>query len=125
MKKIETTDTIKLDIDKKRIDYERFKLVTKTLKKHGLKINSVKAYKTNKGYHIYIKVENIAEMYLYFVQLLYGSDWKRELLNFDRYLQGIPNEENNILFSEKWEAKSKKSKEVFDIETTKKLLRLI
>ena len=123
--KVETVDMIKLDIDKKRIDYMRFESVMRVLKRHGIKVEWIKAYQTNKGYHVYIKINSIAEVYLYFVQLLLGSDWKRELLNFDRYLKGVPTEENNILFSEKYEEGKKKSKERFDMRVTEKLLNLI
>ena len=75
-----------------------------------IKSVKVKVYRTKKGYHFYCYIEWIkdviqlgpvlSDMCTIITQLVLGSDWLRELRNFDRAL--IQKDKNwNILFSEK------------------------
>jgi len=100
--KVQKSTIIKLDIDAKRfkIDNVRMEAVIRKLKEMGLKFTKGEVYfqKKSKTWHVYIWVESVAEIYLPFIQLLMGSDYKRELLNFERIYNG--EKDWNVLFQE-------------------------
>lgn len=69
----------------------------------GLEIGKVKVYETNKGLHIYIDVYSELKLNskdICFIQLLLGSDYKRELFNWIR-IRGRYRGKWNVLFINK------------------------
>ena len=104
---------LKIDYDTHRHNpIQRFNFRMKYVLKYMWWIKSVKVkvYRTKKGYHFYVYIdwsEAVNDMKLIsppmgaiLTQCVLGSDWLRELRNFDRAL--IQQDKNwNILFSEK------------------------
>lgn len=99
-KLVGTATIIKLDIDTKKYGHRRMEVVLDKLGEMNLKFTKGEVYfqKLSKTWHIYIWVDSIAEIYLPMVQLLLGSDYKRELLNFERVVKG--EKDWNVLFQE-------------------------
>jgi hypothetical protein len=110
---VTTATIIKLDIDGK-LDFKRLESVIEKLKEMKCVLTKGEVWKSPHGYHVYIWTESIAETYLPCVQVLMGSDWKRELLNFERVLKDEPGW--NVLFQEK---------EKFDKDKTATLRRVL
>jgi hypothetical protein len=108
-----TDRIIKLDIDG-RPDWKRIDSVLMKLREMNCVLTNGEVYKSPHGWHIYIWTDSITETYLPLVQVLLGSDWKRELLNFERVMKDEPGW--NVLFQEK---------EKFDKDKTAMLKRLL
>jgi hypothetical protein len=94
---------LKLDLDGK-VDWKRLMAVKRMF---GLEIDYEQSRwaKTNHGYHIYLSIRNVvSEEGICFFQLAFGSDWKRECLNWMRITLGTKwQKENwNVLFSKKY-----------------------
>ena len=98
--KINTCTVIKLDIDTKKYGRLRMESVIEKLRAMGIKFTKGEVYfqKKSRTWHIYLWVGSIAEIWLPMVQLLLGSDWNRELLNFERVVNG--EKDWNVLFQE-------------------------
>ena len=108
--KVHTSYSIKVDIDSKTIDWKRIKLVLSRLREMKLKMAKGEVFKTNHGWHVYIWVDSIADIYLPFIQLLFGSDYKREILNFERVYN--LEEDWNVLFQDNEKLSSNRSKKL-------------
>ena len=107
---------IKIDVDDKNIAevIERIKTVKEILEKDAnIKIKDFEVYETKNGFHIKCKAENITHpLEIIILQLLLGSDWKRECLNYVRYKKiGERFEKMNYLFGAKFENNKVASKE--------------
>jgi hypothetical protein len=73
----------------------------------------VRVYRTKKGFHFYVNmtvkhnfvdkglVYRARRLEIIFYQLILGSDWLRELRNYDRAIIHNERDNWNILFSEK------------------------
>jgi len=117
LREVGKSSIIKLDIDTKcGAKNDRLETVIKKLKEMGLRFSKGEYYfqKKSKKWHIYIWVESIAELWLPMIQLLLGSDWKRELLNFERVVNG--EKDWNVLFQEQ---------EVLSPYRTRELMRML
>lgn len=102
--------TVKIDIDNKNPQeaYIIAKRLALLYKETGIYPDSVEAYETNKGYHVYITVKSpviLDTMSLLFLQLLLRSDWRREIFNFRRVLmereEGVKFLKKNVLYKVK------------------------
>jgi len=107
-------EEIKIDIDNAKIDWSRIKAIieffgkTCGYKECMLKFIGGKVMTRNPTHHhIIINVESINESHIPFTQLLFGSDWRREMLNFARLYSIRPFKEQNILFEENYKPNSK------------------
>jgi len=111
-------EEIKIDIDNAKIDWQRIKAVieffgkTCGYKECMLKFATGTVMSRNPTHHhIIIEAENISESHIPFLQLMLGSDWRREMLNFARLYSMRPFKEQNILFEENykpnWKATAK------------------
>lgn len=101
---------LKIDIDKKdkREFMERFTAFYRYFKP---KVVSYDIRETRKGYHVRLIVDfpfRYSDVDIVFLQLLLGSDWKRELLNYFRVKNGIP--KWNVLFNKKFRVKVENGK---------------
>lgn len=111
MMELEKFSELKLDIDHKdkAQAVDRIKWVLEKLPE--IEVERFRVKETENGYHLYIFLsEPILTMYRAFLQAILGSDWKRETLNFKRFLDG--EEDYNILFETKYEGNKKVSEEV-------------
>lgn len=105
---------LKIDIDEKiNDDYlNYFNLVYKNFKKLGLNITQIKVYDTRKGQHLYISSEHEtikSDYAVLFLQLVLGSDRKREFFNLERLEANNGKTKNwNILFIKKYNYDLKK-----------------
>lgn len=93
---------IKLDIDGGHDALiESFNRIEHVLSFFNIQADNGAVYKTNKGYHIYIFIERpLPPKTLVFIQLMMGSDYKREMFNYARINAGLINW--NVLFRRKW-----------------------
>lgn len=104
---------LKVDYDTHRHNpIQRFNFRMKYILKHMWWIRSVKVnvYRTKKGFHFYVYIEwskavndmklVLSPMGSILTQCILGSDWLRELRNFDRAMLQ-KDVDWNILFSEK------------------------
>jgi len=101
---------LKIDIDKKdkREFMERFTAFYRYFK---AEVISYDVKETRKGYHIRLIINfpfEYDDVDVVFMQLLLGSDWKRELLNYFRVKNGISRW--NVLFNKKFRVKVKDGK---------------
>jgi len=93
---------LKIDIDKKdkRDFMRRFTAFYRYFKP---KIISYDIKETRKGYHVRLELDfsfDFNDVDIVFLQLLMGSDWKRELLNYFRIKNKISSW--NVLFNKKF-----------------------
>ena len=93
---------LKIDIDKKdkREFMERFTAFYRYFKP---RVVSYDIRETRKGYHVRLTVDfpfDFNDVDIVFLQLLLGSDWKRELLNYFRIKNKISSW--NVLFNKKF-----------------------
>jgi len=101
---------LKIDIDKKdkREFMERFTAFYRYFKP---KVISYDIKETKKGYHVRLSIDfpfDYRDEDIVFIQLLLGSDWKRELLNYFRVKNGIS--KWNVLFNKKFRIKIENGK---------------
>lgn len=95
---------IKLDIDGKRIEWKKIKIVVNIFNLH-IDFEQSKWAKTKKGFHLYLYIDNnMKEEDICFFQLAMGSDSRREMLNWFRlkYGKDFLKENWNVLFSKKY-----------------------
>jgi hypothetical protein len=89
---------LKIDVDHKKI----FKRTYDLIEYFGLKVVEVKKSPGKKGWHLKLKIERpITELEAILLQLMLGSDKKRETLNYIRWLKGADLKKWNILFDRK------------------------
>lgn len=95
---------LKLDWDRKIVNvFKYFDRLWFVSRKLDLKIKEFRVFETRKGMHIYIDVRNrLSDPEIVFIQLLAGSDWKREVINLKRIRNGVPMSEGNKLFKAKY-----------------------
>jgi hypothetical protein len=111
LQEVKKSTIIKLDIDGEPVDFHRIKVCVAKLKEMKMKFIKGEVYKTVHGFHVYIWIMNtVSDTYLPFIQALMGSDWKRELLNFERILKA--ESDWNVLFQEKEVLQPAKSKKL-------------
>jgi len=93
---------LKIDIDKK--DKREFMCrFTAFYRYFKPKVISYDIKETRKGYHVRLTIDfpfDFSDVDIAFLQLLLGSDWKRELLNYFRIKNKISRW--NVLFSKKF-----------------------
>lgn len=89
-----------------------------------LKIKNIEVYNTNRGYHVYIDVENKLELEdIIFIQAVMGSDFKRECFNWSRIKKPYMDKTKiNVLFKEKKLPKAKPTYEIRNFATEKLLM---
>jgi hypothetical protein len=111
------TATLKLDIDGK-IDWERLRMVV-----NGFSLNidfdKSKIARTRHGYHVYLSVnDKLKSEDMCFLQLLGGSDCRREMFNWNRIRHGIGWERKywNVLFKQKFHVDTKGNKKLVSEE---------
>lgn len=98
------TSTLKIDLDKKRVDWQRIGAVRNIC---GLRFDYAKSqiHRTRKGFHLRLVVKNrLSQKDICFLQLACGSDENRESLNWMRVKRG--EKSWNVLFSMKFRAKT-------------------
>jgi hypothetical protein len=118
---------IKLDIDfhKGVVSFMKKRLFW-TMNIDNFKPISVKAYRTNGGYHIYLNTKARYSNYeIVLLQLALGSDTKRELYNHKRLRYMKSKDHWNVLFTEKWNGKKMISKEIYCKRVTDSINRFI
>lgn len=87
MKIQQLNQTIKIDIDKKRIRYsELYKDIGSLMRINKTRNAVLKIFTTRKGYHLYLNFEQTKfdAIEIVMMQLALGSDKKRELFNYKR-----------------------------------------
>ncbi len=100
---------VKVDIDYKPPNVSLFakefakklKFVSKLL---NLTVESVEAFETEKGYHVYVYFSGsrkLEDVEILVIQLALGSDYKRELYNMTRVLSEKYNGKWNVMFKYK------------------------
>jgi len=127
-------EILKLDFD----DYSFRKIKKEFTRKNlwiirffKLKIKKIQVFKTRKGYHIYLYINNrLSNKDIVFLQLALGSDFMRECYYWRRIkYPKLPKREWNILFYEKeYSKKSKKRKssiEIFEENKSKELAKAL
>ena len=93
---------IKLDIDHRSI----FK--STLVRASILELDLISKTKTRKGYHITFRSKKkLTEHEAVLIQLLLGSDSKREFLNYMRIRKGASLDKWNILFTTKYRRRKK------------------
>lgn len=106
----------KLDIDGSSIDWRRIRTVLSMFNlKVVLKNSSIK--RTTNGFHLYLDLKSkrfIDDLSLCFIQTAMGSDYKREMFNWNRiiYGEGWQKKYWNVLFNQKFYRKGSKIKRV-------------
>jgi len=120
--------TLKLDLDGKNginIFVDRIWII----KYLGLHITKVQVHHTINGYHVRLTCENeIEPLQAILFQSLLGDDFKRATCNFLRYERG--SKFWNPMFRRKWNVDKlgreiEVSKETYDPELSRKVMRLI
>lgn len=113
------TTILMLDIDKAPIPYERISKVLSMLDLQPITwLVDVKS--TTNGWHIIVPISNqLTDLEVVLVQVLMGSDYKRELFNTMRVKQNI--KEWNVLFNTKYRNNIEISREQFSAKATHKL----
>lgn len=99
----------KLLIDADRISFRKFAKNFQQIYGVGIilaKVRSARVYKTKKGWHIYITLfRAVSAETICFLQVIYGSDKAREILNWRRLVKLQLNPKLwNILFSKKFDS---------------------
>jgi len=90
------TGNIKVDIDHKSV----FELTM--IRAAAMKLHLIKKTETKKGWHFFFRSERrLTETEAILIQLLLGSDSKREFLNYMRICNGARLKDWNILFTHK------------------------
>lgn len=133
------TNMAKMKIETLKLDYDNISFrdiynifINKNkwiIRYFKLKVLTIEAYTTKRGYHIYIKVNNrLSNQDLVFLQLAFSSDFMRECYYWKRIKYPIlPRREWNILFFRKSygrKSRKKPSKEVYDLKKSSKLMNL-
>jgi len=96
-----------------KLDYDGFKNIDFLLKivkgkkfvlaHFELLVEDLKVFRTNKGFHIYMKVNKpIEDAELVFIQLALGSDYARECFNWERVKTQHMGDNWNVLFKKKF-----------------------
>ena len=129
---------MKLEVLKLDFDGYSFREIKKLFEKRGLwlkrffklHIQKINVYKTKKGYHIYIWVNNrLSNQDIVFLQLAFGSDYMRECYYWKRIKYPIlPKRGWNILFYKKnycRKSRKKPSFEEFDDKKSFELLKVL
>jgi len=66
-------------------------------------VEDLKVFRTNKGFHIYIRTNKpIEDAELVFIQLALGSDYARECFNWERVKTKHMGDKWNVLFKKKF-----------------------
>jgi hypothetical protein len=96
--------TLKIDIDSKTISQRQVNRMDWIIAFFRLDILDIKLTESRKGWHIEFIIQNpINDYEIVLLQLLLGSDWKRECFNLLRVHSGkFKNQSWNILFKKKW-----------------------
>lgn len=120
---------IKIDIDDSHIDWKKIRTLIDFFSGNtgydgcSLKFIDGEVWSRNPmHHHIIIRVEDIKDEYIPFMQLLFGSDYRREMLNFARLWSSIPFSEQNILFEENYKKNLKFTKKLNAIISDKREL---
>lgn len=96
-----TKTVLKLDIDRRKIiNWSRMKIARNIT---GLKVDFDRStiHRTGKGWHIRLVVDGkFTDSEICFLQMAFGSDYKREILNMCRVSNGEKNW--NVLFERKY-----------------------
>ena len=110
---------IKVDIDHKRKDFiDRILAVKEIIESNtNVKFKNFQVFETNRGFHVICDVYGIERPEeIIILQLLFGSDWKREAFNYVR-LKLLDDkskfEKWNVLFDYKFERDEEKPLERF------------
>lgn len=75
---------LKLDVDGKKVDWKRIRAVMEMMRIDVI-IAKSKLAKTRRGFHIRLStVRKLRDNETCFAQLAMGSDWRREVLNWNR-----------------------------------------
>jgi hypothetical protein len=129
-----------MKIETLKLDYDNitFKEIYKILQFRGiwvirffkLKVKNVDVFKTKKGYHIYIDVNNrLNNQDIVFLQLALCSDFMRECYYWKRIkYPKLPNRNWNILFFKKHYGKNTKKKpsiETYSEYNSKRLAKIL
>ena len=119
---------IKLDIDGKRIDWRRIRTVLSMFNlKVIIKNSSLK--RTRNGFHLYLDIKSkffVDDLTLCFLQAVMGSDYKREMFNWNRIVYGDDWQKKhwNVLFNQKFYRKGDEIKRVsFETNMPKSILK--
>lgn len=100
-----------IDIDEKKNAHligDSFRFKTEFISSiTGIPLKFLDCKETTKGLHVkLLTTENISDTELVLLQALLGSDWKREVFNWQRVRQGAKMSEWNFLFSKKYRRES-------------------
>ena len=113
---------IKIDVDNRKIDWLRIRNVLEFFSGNAgygeCKLKFIKGKVMSKNsthHHIIIDVESIRTDDVPFLQILFGSDWKREMLNFARLFSKRDFHEQNCLFEENYKTNYKATQKLNDI----------
>lgn len=93
-----------------------------------LKINiyRVEVYKTAHGWHVYYTTRRkFPDIEIAFIQLLLGSDYKREMFNFQRITKKFNISRWNTLFKRKYIDKKLVSEEIFNKKINQKVEQIL
>ena len=118
---------LKLDIDGKKINWQRIRAV-KEIFKLKIDIDKSRILRTKKGHHIYLAVKNdLNDEFLCFLQCAMGDDYKRSCLNMNRIKFGERWQKDtwNVLFSKKFyvDTKGKTTLASEEMELDNEILR--
>ena len=99
------------------------------LKGFGIRVMQVLCYDTTNGYHLFLNCDNeLTDYEIVFIQLLLGSDWRKEAFSLLRIKQGC--KDWNVLFTKKiqinkLQQETIKSQEKYNPKLSKTLMRIL
>lgn len=101
---------------------DTFSMLSGILPLYGVRSCEIRSFATARGRHIYIELDReISNFDIVMIQLLLGSDPKRELFNLERLIQQKDHPMWNVLFKAKYRNGEKVSFETPELDATLKL----